>query len=199
MKKLGFIIEGQYHYDLVNVNIDNKDILPYSPRWLEGVPERFSALKTPESLTKGLKIIKKRHHHPTPINFSTPIPMHVALKIAHDTLLKDGFYISPLQIKNCEKDVDMEYINMIRISLPWKEIYELTEKMEKKISCITAEYFLINSKKISISIHISMPIEKRRTILGISTCKNPPIICKSAEDFLAKINGTRYPLRAIEI
>lgn len=62
VKKYGAIIDGKYHYDLINVDVPvEQNVLPYAPRWIEKFPERFSACKTEEALKKGLALISRRH------------------------------------------------------------------------------------------------------------------------------------------
>jgi acetone carboxylase gamma subunit len=190
VKKNGMIIEGEYHYDLVNVDIqDEEKALPYISRWMEGMPERFSAYKNEESLKKAIALVHKRHHHVAPVKLTVSPPIHVVLKIADEILTKDGFTLNPLSIDYNPLDVDAEYSIRVRNSFPWNEIYGITEKMEKRIDRINARYSLKDDLNFSISI--ILPPDNRCAMLGVGIGSKTIIKCRDTDDFMKHIKGTR--------
>jgi len=198
--KYGSIIEGLFHYDLVGLDIKDEDkALPFVPRWIEGMEDRFSALKNDDSLVKAFQLVNKRKHHVKPVKIPTPTPMHVALQVAHDSLIEDGFELKPLDVRFGEEDTDYQYVNRLRSSTPWQEIYSITENAENKISRITAEYILSNSESLTVTISIILPQNGCRAVLGVGMGGQLPMPCKTADEFISNVCGKRVDWRALEV
>ena len=198
--KYGSIIEGLFHYDIVGVEIkDEEKAIPFVPRWIEGMEDRYSALKNEDSLKKAFQLVNKRKHHIIPVKIPTPTPIHVALQIAHDSLINDGFSLNPLNIKFSKEDTDYQYVMRMRSSTPWHEVYNITENAENKIMRITARYSLSNSESLDVTISIIFPQNGCRAVLGVGTGGHLPMPCKASDEFLANVCGKRTAWRALEI
>lgn len=198
--KYGSIVEGLYHYDLVGIDVKDEDkALPFVARWIEGMEDRFSAIKNEETLKKALQLVNKRKHHVKPVKIPTPTPVNVALQIAHDSLMKDGFELKPLDIRFGEEETEYQYVNRLRSSTPWQEIYNITENAENKISRITAEYSLSNSESLTVTISIILPVNGCHAVLGVGMGGQLPMPCKSADEFVSNVCGKRTPWRALEV